>query len=142
MPPRPIQQILEANATRIFARLLMTFMFWWEALGFATHFSASTGALNVLHLQPMWLMPAITLAALFIGSILVILDRYLWLGAGILSVFTLLTILLVHHFWTMPPGPVAEAQRREVEEHCAVIGGFIALTMVSYYRKRGVVAAA
>ncbi|MFH7518959.1 hypothetical protein RA271_27940, partial [Pseudomonas syringae pv. tagetis] len=34
------------------------------------------------------------------GSLCLLLDRLLWLGSGALAVFMLLTIVIVHNFWT------------------------------------------
>jgi len=135
MTPRPIALILESSAIWFISRVLITFMFWWEGLYFLTNFSATIPILNVLGVQPAWLMPAITLLVMFAGSILVLLDRHLWLGAGLLGGFTFLTIPLVHHFWTMT-GQEAYQNRLESEEHLAVIGGLIALSMASHLRSK------
>lgn len=135
MTPRPIALILESSVTWFISRLLITFMFWWEGLYFLTHFAATIPVLNVLGVQPAWLMPAVTLLVMFGGSILVLLDWRLWLGAGLLGGFTALTIPLVHHFWTMT-GQEAYQNRLESEEHLAVIGGLIAISIVSHLRRQ------
>ena len=135
MPPRPIQQILDSDFTWIACRLLITFMFWYGGVGFLLNFTPSIPILNVLGTSPTWLLPAVTILVLLAGSVLVILDRYLWLGAGMLATFTVLTIPLVHAFWKMT-GDAAVAARLESEEHLAVIGALIAITMISSYRKR------
>ena len=136
MTPRPIALILESNITWIIARVLVTFMFWWEGLNFLTHFSDVAAGINVLGTNPVWIGPALTIALLLVGSILVLLNRYLWLGAGMLATFTALTILLVHQFWNMT-GPAAIQNRLESEEHLAVIGGLIALSIISHMRRKG-----
>lgn len=135
MAPRPIQQILDSSAAWVACRLLITFMFWWEGVGFLTNFGPVAPAINVLGVHPVWLMPALTVFVLIVGSILVIFDRYLWLGAGMLATFTILTIPLVHNFWAMS-GDAAIAARREAEEHLAVIGALIAVSIISHSRKR------
>ena len=126
MPPRPIQQILDSDFTWIACRLLITFMFWYGGVGFLLNFTPSIPILNVLGTSPTWLLPAVTILVLLAGSVLVILDRYLWLGAGMLATFTVLTIPLVHAFWKMT-GDAAVAARLESEEHLAVIGALIAI---------------
>jgi transmembrane protein len=135
MTPRPIAQILDSNVTWFVSRLLITFMFWWEGLGFLIHFGPSIPILNILGWQPAWLIPALTVLVLLAGSVLVLIDRYLWLGAGMLGVFTFLTIVLVHRFWAMT-GQEAYQNRLESEEHLAVIGGLIAISMISHFRRR------
>lgn len=135
MTPRPIASLLESSLTWFLCRLLMTFMFWWEGIGFLRAFGPSTPILNVLGVHPAWIVPALTILVLLAGSVLILIDRFLWLGAGMLGVFTALTILLVHRFWAMT-GPDAVANWREAEEHVAVIGGLIALCMVADLRER------
>jgi transmembrane protein len=80
-------------------------------------------------------MAALTILILIIGSALVIDGRLAWLGAGMLGLFTLATIPLAHHFWTMT-GQAAVQARLESEEHITVIGGLI-LTSILCYRRTG-----
>jgi transmembrane protein len=133
MTPAPIATILGSSVTWLLCRVAMTFMFWWEGLRFLRAFSASVPTLNVLGLQPAWLGAALAVLVMLAGSILVLVDRFLWLGAGALAVFTALTIPLVHHFWSMT-GEEAVAHWREAEEHVAVIGGLAGLSIVSHLR--------
>jgi transmembrane protein len=84
-------------------------------------------------LEPAGLMAALTIALLLVGSALVIDGRLAWLGAAMLGLFTLATIPLVHHFWTMT-GDAAVQARLESEEHVTVIGGLI-LTSILCYRR-------
>jgi transmembrane protein len=135
MTPRPIEALLDSTALWVIARLLINFMFWWEGLQFLLHFAAVAPGINVLGLQPVWLGPALTVLVMIGGSILVILDRYIWLGAGMLAAFTALTILTVHKFWTMT-GADAVANWHSAEEHIATIGGLMALCIISRMRRR------
>ena len=136
--PRPIAAILESQALWILARVLITFMFWWEGLQFLLNFSAVAGGINVLGLQPVWLGPAITVFMMIVGSILILFDRYVWLGVGMLVVFTAMTIPTVHPFWTMT-GADRVANWQKAEEHVATIGGLISLAIISQLRRRSVV---
>jgi transmembrane protein len=139
MTPRPIAAILDSQALWILSRLLISFMFWWEGVQFLLNFQAVAPGINVLGLQPVWLGPALTVAVMIVGSILVILDRYLWLGAGMLAAFTALTIPTVHRFWEMT-GQEAILNWRSAEEHLATIGGLIALAIISRMRRRAAAA--
>lgn len=58
------------------------------------------------------------------GSLLVILNRWTWLGAGALGVFTALTIPIAHTFWTMEE-PLKTVEFYIVMEHITVIGGLM-----------------
>jgi transmembrane protein len=136
MTPRPIAQILESNITWFVARFLITFMFWFQGLDFLIHFQVMAPLINTLGTQPVWLGPALTIAVMLAGSAMILLDRYLWLGAGLLAGFTALTIPLVHHFWDME-GAAAMQNRLESEEHLAVIGAMMAISIISHMRKGG-----
>ncbi len=136
--PRPIAAILESQALWILARVLITFMFWWEGLQFLLNFGAVAAGINVLGLQPVWLGPAITIAMMIGGSILILLDRYVWIGVGMLAVFTAMTIPTVHPFWAME-GADRIANWQKAEEHVATIGGLISLAIISQLRRRPVV---
>lgn len=61
------------------------------------------------------------------GSLLIIFNRWTWLGAGALAVLTALTIPLAHNFWAMVE-PVRTMEFYVVIEHITVIG---ALTVVA-----------
>jgi transmembrane protein len=84
--------------------------------------------------QPTWLVAALTIAVLLAASALIIFDRLVWLGAGMLAVFTVMTILLVHDFWNMS-GLEATLTLLEDEEHLTVIGGLIIVAIHSFWRK-------
>jgi transmembrane protein len=88
-----------------------------------------------LGIQPVWLVSLLTIAVELIGSILILSDRAVWLGAGMLGVFTLLTIPLTHHFWTMS-GPEAAQAMIESEEHVTVLGGLVGIAILSYVRQQ------
>ncbi|WP_034056530.1 multidrug efflux RND transporter inhibitory subunit MexG, partial [Pseudomonas aeruginosa] len=86
-------------------------------------------------LEPAWLFNIATAVTLLAGSALVLLDRKLWLGAGALAVFLLLTILIVHTFWSKT-GVEAKLAMFFALEHIAVIGGLIATAIASAQRQR------
>ena len=81
------------------------------------------------------LIAALTIAVQLIGSALVIQGRFAWFGAGMLAVFTLATIPLVHDWWNMD-GLAAVQAKLESEEHLTVIGGLIGLTALSHLMRR------
>jgi len=62
---------------------------------------------------------------------MVIANRMAWLGAGMLGAFTVLTVPLVHHFWSMT-GSAAQVELMFSEEHVSVIGGLIAVCVASH----------
>ena len=74
----------------------------------------------------------LTATVQILGSALVILNRWTWLGAGALGVFTALTILLVHNFWAQS-GPEAMVHFFFAAEHVTVLGGLILVAILSRY---------
>ncbi|WBU53381.1 DoxX family protein [Paracoccus sp. SCSIO 75233] len=133
--------ILESPALWLVARILGTFMYWYAGLGFLLNFEGAVAAMqaNGFTSSPA-AIAALTIAVQLIGSVLVIQGRFAWLGAGMLAVFTLTTIPMVHDFWNMT-GAAAVQAKLESEEHLTVIGGLIAISAFSHMmriRRRGV----
>jgi transmembrane protein len=116
-------------------RFAVTFMYWFAGLGFLLNFPGAVETVRGYGLEPAGPMAAATIALLLAGSALVIDGRLAWLGAGMLSLFTLATIPLVHHFWTMTGLAAVQAQL-ESEEHITVIGGLILTSILCYRRTR------
>ncbi len=58
------------------------------------------------------------------GSALLIHGRHAWLGAGMLAVFTALTIPIVHRFWAIE-GEMGVVAFHTAVEHVGMIGGLM-----------------
>lgn len=129
MTPGFVAAILEARATAIATRVLLTFMFWGSGLGLLANFEESVEIFASLGFAQPALVVIATAATQLIGSALVISGRYVWLGAGALGVFTFLTILLVHNFWAMPGGPQKVNSFHTATEHVSVIGALILVSI-------------
>lgn len=134
MTPRLIDTTLRSDWLWLLSRLLVTFMFWYAGIGFALNFQGAQQVMGSVGIQPLWLVAALTILVELGGSILVLVDRMVWLGAGAMGVFTVLTIPLVHHFWTMTGAQAMQAQL-ESEEHLTVVGGLIGISILSAVRR-------
>ena len=128
--PKVIAAILASPLTSLAARILMTCLFWAEFLNHIRDLPGLHAYVVALGVRPFWLVVGLSLFVQAVGSALVIVDRMAWLGAGMLAVFTLLTVPLAHHFWDMT-GPMAVVERLFSEEHLSVIGGLIAVCVAS-----------
>jgi transmembrane protein len=62
--------------------------------------------------------------------LLIIFNRWTWLGAGALAVFTALTIPLAHNFWAMEE-PLRTMEFYVVMEHITVIGALMVVACAS-----------
>ncbi len=115
------------------ARVVLTFMFW--SSGLAKLLDPATGLheMRRFGLEPDWLFYVATVVVLLAGSLAVILDRWAWLGAGALAVFTLLTIPVAHAFWTMDE-PMRTMEFHVVMEHVSVTGALLAAVHASARR--------
>ena len=104
-----VNPILESPATWILARILATFMYWYAGLGFLFDFP---GAIATMQAEGFTSSPAsiaaLTIAVQLTGAALVIHGRFAWFGAGMLAVFTLATIPMVHAVSRVTPVPYAE----------------------------------
>lgn len=132
---RFVSDTLESGWLWLLSRLLVTFMFWFAGIGFLLDFAGAQQAMAMVGLTPLWLIAGLTIFVQLVGSALIIVDRLVWLGAGMLGVFTLLTIPLAHDFWNMT-GVEAIQARLESEEHVTVIGGLIAVSILSHLRRQ------
>ena len=132
--PRVIAAILDSSACWFLTRLVLTSVFWGAGIGHLAEFQASAGELRALRLEPAALMNVLLIVTLLLGSILILLDRWLWLGAGILSGFLVVAIVLAHNFWTMVE-PERTLNFRIATEHVSLIGGFMALAVADRWRR-------
>lgn len=100
-----IERLLRRPAAAVIARVTLTFPFWWSGASKLIDFQAGVAEMARFGLEPAALFNVATVVVQLTGSLLVIAGRHVWLGAGVLGVFTGLTVLLVHHFWTMAEEP-------------------------------------
>ena len=108
----------------LFSKIVLTFMFW--ASGLAKLFDYQGTLLEMRHfgLRPPALFAVAVIITELAGSVLVVGGRHVWLGAGALAVFTLLTIPIAHDFWNMT-GDAAFNEKMVVIEHLTVVGALM-----------------
>jgi transmembrane protein len=127
--------ILDSTAVAFLARVLLTLPYWWSGVAKLTHWSnAVTEAAGMGLGMPV----AVTIATIVVqlaGSLLVIANRYVWLGAGALAVFTSIATLIAHAYWRAD-GAERIAQLNTFLEHIALIAAFVLVAILST-RRRG-----
>lgn len=128
--PRAIVAIDSAPAMHLLARACLVAPF---AVSGLVKLADWPGALHeaaaLVPSAPPLLIAAATIFVQLVGSALVFVRSWSWLGAGMLAVFTALATLIAHAFWAVP----AAARPMEMAaffEHAAIIGGFILLALV------------
>ena len=95
---RLIGLILQAPAIAAAARIVLCLPVWWSGLSKLLDFSGGTAEMAALGLEPAWLFNALTILVQLGGSLLVILNRWTWLGAGALGMFSALATVMAHRF--------------------------------------------
>lgn len=106
------------------ARILLTYMFWASGIAKLVDFQAALGEMAHFGLNPPVAFAIATIIVQLVGSALIILNRWTWLGAGALGVFTLLTIPIAHNFWTMEE-PFKTIEFYVVMEHISIVGALM-----------------
>jgi transmembrane protein len=130
--PTIFARLLDQAWFALLARIVLTFAFWGSGLAKLINFQEGVAEMAMFNLPNPALMNILTIITQLGGSLLIIINRWTWLGAGALAVFTALTIPLVHHFWSMPQ-PQATASFHTATEHVTVIGALIVVTILSRY---------
>jgi transmembrane protein len=126
---RLVDAFLRAPATAAAARIVLCLPFWWSGLTKLLDFSGGTAEMAALGLEPAWLFNALTIFVQLGGSLLVILNRWTWLGAGALGVFTALATVTAHRFWTLD-GIERVRELNTFLEHLAIIAGFVLVAIL------------
>ncbi|MHA6769038.1 DoxX family protein [Sphingobium ummariense] len=129
--PAFVDAILGWHWTGFAARLLLVGAYLLGGIVKATDWPAAVAEQAHFGMSPPALWAALTIAVEIIGPLLILSGRLIWLGAGMLGVFTLLAAIIANAFWAMPPGPERFMATNAFFEHLGLIGGFILATMLA-----------
>ena len=131
-----INQIVNQRWSYYPVAILLTSVFWISGITKLTHFDDAVAEMTHFNLEPAALFVSMTILVQLLGSALIILGgRWVWLGAGALSGFTLSTIPVAHRFWEMP-ADLSALDLALVQEHFSLIGGLIFAVVVAEFYKR------
>ena len=133
--PRFVGAILAWRPTLLLARLALVSAYLLGGAVKLTDWSGAVAEQAHFGMSPPAFWAALTIAVEIVGPLLILTGRLVWLGAGMLGVFTLLAAFTANAFWTM------EGQERFMAtnaffEHVGLIGGFLAVAMLAQ-RRRG-----
>lgn len=120
--PALIVRLLEARVTVYTARLCLTLPFWWSGLDKLFHPQAALVEIQSMGLPPSWLLYGLLLIVQLGGSLAIIVNRFAWLGAGALGVFTAIVTYMAHAFWKLQD-PARFAEMNDFLEHISLIAG-------------------
>lgn len=135
MTPAPISKLLAVPFAFIAARFLLVVPFLASGLAKLIDFSGGVAEMGQLGFNPPVAFNIAVVAVQLVGSVLVIVNRWTWLGAGMLGVFTALTIPLVYRFWSME-GEHAMMSMLVALEHVGILGGLVLVSILSSQPRR------
>jgi transmembrane protein len=132
--PPTVSRLLDNPVTLFVARLWITLPFLVSGLTKLLYWQAGDAEMLKVGLHPAWAFNAAVMVTQLGGSLLIITNRSLWLAAGALGVFTVLTNFIAHRFWEFS-GDARAAQLNSFLEHWTMSAAFI-LVVVVYLRDR------
>ena len=133
--PDWVDAILDWRWTWPIARLCLSSLFLVAAAIEILDFPAAAAAQEHVGLHPGWAWAIVTITVQVVGSTIIISGRHVWLGAGMLGVFTGATEFVAHRFWELSGAAEFQA-RNEFFEHLGLIAGFIMVALLAEERNR------
>lgn len=112
--------------------------YWVTGLQQLFDWTDAVAEMRSFALQPAPLITAAVIVVKIGGSVLVIADSFVWLGAGALGVFTLQARLIAYPFWRKRVWRKRGAERNTLLigfcEHIGLIAGLVLAAMVAALR--------
>ncbi len=133
--PRFVDAILDWPPTWFVARLLLVGAYLVGALAKLADWPGAVAEQAHFGMAPAALWAGITIAVELIGPALILVGRLVWLGAGMLGVFTVLAACLANPFWALQ-GPARFAATNAFFEHLGLAGGFVLAALVAEHARR------
>ncbi|MGB6307587.1 MAG: DoxX family protein [Steroidobacteraceae bacterium] len=133
--PSMVACLLDNPVTLVLARVFIILPFLVSGLTRIFDWQAGVAEMLKVGLHPAWAFNAAVLLTQLGGSLLIITNRKLWLGAGALGVFTVLTNFIAHRFWEFS-GDARAAQLNSFLEHWTMSAAFILVVVVNLRDRR------
>jgi uncharacterized membrane protein YphA (DoxX/SURF4 family) len=126
-----INKILDWRGTSLAARFALVLVYLVSAVGHLSDFGAAVVEQASYGLPAPELMAALTIGVEIAGPVLILTGRLVWLGSGMLGVFTALGAVLAHPFWTIQ-GPTRFDALASFLEHVGLVGGLVLVALVAH----------
>ena len=133
-PPAVVGALLGAGPTLVIAQLALVSAYVLGGVVKAADFPGAVAEQAHFGLHPPALFAALTIAVELLGSALVMSRRWVWLGAGMLGVFTGLAAITANAFWGMPAGHDRFMATNAFFEHLGLIAGLVLVAMAAHGR--------
>jgi uncharacterized membrane protein YphA (DoxX/SURF4 family) len=133
--PRFVHIILDWPPTWFLARLLLVGAYLVGAVVKLLDWDAAVAEQVHFGMSPPALWAGLTIIVELVGPALILIGRFVWLGAGMLGVFTMLAAIVANNFWTMH-GQERFFATNAFFEHVGLVGGFILAALVAEHARR------
>ncbi|MGC2774620.1 MAG: DoxX family protein [Bradyrhizobium sp.] len=133
--PRPIAAMLDWPWLWPLARLALVSAYLIGGVQKLMDFPGAIAEQAHFGLQPAWLWAVAAIAVELIGSVLVVANRLVWLGAGALGVLTSVAMLTANDFWHME-GHDRFMALNAFFEHLGLIAGLVLVSILSWRARR------
>lgn len=138
--PRFVDAILDWRLTGFLARLALVGAYLLGGIVKITNFPAALAEQAHFGMHPPVVWAVLTIMIELIGPLLILCGRMVWLGAGMLGVFTTFAAFTANAFWTMQ-GQERFQATNAFFEHLGLVGGFVLAAIIAEHdqrRRRGV----
>jgi uncharacterized membrane protein YphA (DoxX/SURF4 family) len=125
--PRWISAVLSSSGLLTLARIALVSAFLIGGMQKLADFPAAVTEQAHFGLQPAWLWAVAAIVVELGGSVLVIVGRWVWLGAGGLGVLTAVSMLVANNFWAQT-GQDRFMATNAFFEHLGLIAGLVLIT--------------
>jgi uncharacterized membrane protein YphA (DoxX/SURF4 family) len=129
--PAFVAGVLDFAPVGFAARLLLVSAYLVGAFAKLSDWPGAVAEQAHFGLAPPALWAALTIAVELVGPALILSGRFVWLGAGMLGVFTFLAAILANAFWAMPAGAERFGATNAFFEHMGLVGAFVLLAILS-----------
>lgn len=129
--PRWVDAILETPLVWFVARAFLVSAYLIGGLAKLTDWPGAVAEQVHFGLHPAALWAGVTITVEIVAPVLILAGRFVWLGAGALSVFTVLAACIANAFWAMPSGPARFAATNAFFEHLGLVGGFMLVALAA-----------
>ncbi|AEG51283.1 DoxX family protein [Sphingobium chlorophenolicum L-1] len=134
--PRFVDAILDWRPTWFLARLALVGAYLLGGIVKLSDWPAAVAEQAHFDMTPPAFWAALTIGIELVGPMLILTSRLVWLGAGMLGVFTLLAAFTANAFWAMPAGQERFMATNAFFEHIGLIGGFVLVALVAERERR------
>lgn len=131
--PRFVDAVLDSRWTLFLAQLALAGAYLLGGIVKLTDFPAAVAEQAHFGIHPPAFWAAATIAVEIVGPVLILAGRRVWLGAGMLGVFTLLAAITANNFWAMH-GQERFMATNAFFEHIGLVGGFVLAAMLAERR--------